>query len=135
MHAYPRTVLLTLAMLGLCATGWAPQAAGADAESPGVAADHEITDWRDRYLALGEDVYQWACAACHDEGTGGAPKTGDPDSWVNRSPLWSAVLLEHARQGYMEMPARGGHAYLSDRAVQAAGEYMLGVTFPDKPRD
>ena len=28
-----------------------------------------------------------------------------------------------------------GHPYLSDRAVTAAGEYMLGVTFPEKPTD
>lgn len=135
MHAYPRIVLLTLASAGLSIPGWAAEAVMMDSPAPASAADHEITDWRDRYLALGEDVYQWACAACHDEGTDGAPKTGDPGSWTNRSPLWSAVLLEHARQGYMDMPARGGHGYLSDRAVQAAGEYMLGRTFPDKPRD
>ena len=135
MHVYPRIVLLTLVSACLCVTGWAPKAAAADPDQPALAADHDITDWRDRYLALGEDVYDWACAACHDEGVGAAPKTGDPQSWVNRSPLWSAVLLEHARQGYMDMPSRGGHPYLSDRAVQAAGEYMLGKTFPDKPRD
>ncbi len=99
------------------------------------AEDYEIVSWRDRYLALGRDTYGWACAACHDEGTGGAPVKGDRDSWTNRSPLWSAVLLEHAKQGWLDMPARGGHPYLSDRAVEAAGEYMLHETFPEKLQD
>lgn len=100
-----------------------------------TAGDAEIVAWRERYLALGEDVYGWACAACHDTGERDAPRIGDRDSWSTRSPLWSAVLLEHAKQGYLEMPAKGGHPYLSDRAVQAAGEYMLGKTFPELPRD
>jgi cytochrome c5 len=125
---------LATLLAGLLGCGMAM--AGPAGETPELeAGDGEITAWRDRYLALGEDVYQWACAACHDEGSDGAPVTGDPQSWGNRSPLWSAVLLEHATQGFLEMPAKGGHTYLSDRAVQAAGEYMLGKTFPDKPRD
>ncbi len=107
------------------------------AHDPGTSAaeDAEIVAWRERYLALGEDVYTWACAACHDTGEQDAPRIRDRDTWSDRSPLWSAVLLEHAKQGYLEMPAKGGHPYLSDRAVQAAGEYMLGETFPELPRD
>lgn len=99
------------------------------------AEDHEIVAWRERYLAIGKETYDWACAACHDEGGDGVPRKGDRDSWSERSPLWSAVLLEHAKQGYLEMPAKGGHPYLSDRAVQAAGEYMLNATFPELPID
>ncbi len=99
------------------------------------AEDAEIVAWRERYLALGKDVFNWACASCHASDEGNAPQLGDRDNWSDRSPLWSAVLLEHAREGYLEMPAKGGHPYLSDRAVQAAGEYMLGVTFPEKPAD
>ncbi len=100
-----------------------------------AAVDAEIVAWRERYLALGKDVFNWACATCHASEESNAPQLGDRDNWSDRSPLWSAVLLEHARQGYLEMPAKGGHPYLSDRAVQAAGEYMLGVTFPEKPTD
>lgn len=109
--------------------------AGAEEAAGSEAEDAEIVAWRTRYLALGEDVYQWACAACHATGEQGAPRIGDRDAWTDRSPLWSAVLLEHAKQGYLEMPAKGGHPYLGDRAVEAAGEYMLGVTFPEMPRD
>ena len=134
MRAVMRHSLAAIFLTSLLSSGFSM--AGPAAETPALQAeDYEIIAWRDRYLALGEDVYEWACAACHDQGKDGAPVTGDRQSWSNRSPLWSAVLLEHARQGLLEMPAKGGHAYLSDRAVQAAGEYMLGKTFPDLPRD
>ncbi len=104
-------------------------------EGTSIEDDYEMVAWRDRYLELGQDVYEWACAACHAEGLDGAPKMGDRSAWSDRSPLWSAVLLEHAKDGHLEMPAKGGHPYLSDRAVEAAGEYMLTTTFPELPRD
>lgn len=106
-----------------------------DVDSADRPVDYEITSWRDRYMALGADVYDWACASCHDDGEYDAPRKGQREGWTDRSPLWSAVLIEHAKQGYLEMPAKGGHPYLSDRAVQAAGEYMLSETFPELPRD
>lgn len=132
-----RPTVCRLFLLGglaaLCASG------AAIGHDPGTGAteaqDAEITAWRDRYLALGEDVYEWACAACHSTGEKGAPRIGEREAWSDRSPLWSAVLLEHAKEGFLEMPAKGGHGYLSDRAVEAAGEYMLGRTFPERPRD
>lgn len=105
------------------------------AECQDVQDDSEIVSWRQRYLEIGELHYEWACAACHAEGKDGAPAIGDRDAWSNRSPLWSGVLLEHAKKGYLEMPAKGGHPYLSDRAIEAAGEYMLSKTFPELPRD
>lgn len=99
------------------------------------AEDAGIADWRERYLEVGRETYQWACAGCHDSGEQGAPRKGDRAAWADRSPLWSAVLLEHAKQGYLEMPAKGGNPLLGDHAVQAAGEYMLSETFPEKPVD
>jgi cytochrome c5 len=97
--------------------------------------DYPDDCWRARYLALGQETYQAACASCHDEGKDGAPVKGDRTTWSNRSPLWSAVLLEHAKNSYLDMPARGGQPDLSDRAVEAAGEFMLNETFPELPRD
>lgn len=91
--------------------------------------------WRARYLALGGETYEKACASCHDKKVDGAPLKGDRESWSGRSPLWSAVLLEHARNGYLEMPPKGGQPGLSDEAVEAAGEYMLCETFPEMLRD
>jgi len=91
--------------------------------------------WRARYLALGRETYTKSCASCHDGNMYGVPGKGDRDSWSGRSPLWSAVLLEHAKNGFLEMPAGGGQPELSDRAVEAAGEYMLCETFPEMLRD
>jgi len=97
--------------------------------------DYPKDSWRTRYLELGRETYESACASCHDENEDGVPIKGDRDSWSGRSPLWSAVLLEHAKSGYLDMPTKGGQAGLSDRAVEAAGEYMLNETFPELPRD
>lgn len=97
--------------------------------------DDNSPSWRERYLQLGQDTYQDTCAQCHDEGGEGAPVTGDQASWSNRSPLWSAILMVHAQDGHLGMPAKGGCAELTEREVTAAGEYMLSVTFPELPRD
>ena len=83
----------------------------------------------------GYDAYAQACASCHETGSNGAPVTGNPDDWVGRSPHWQAVLMEHANQGYLNMPAKGGHLELSRRTVNLAAEYMLSRTFPDRPPD
>jgi len=106
-------------------------------QTAGIPAytDHQQLNWRERYLELGRETYESACAACHDEGKDGSPAMGDRDSWANRSPLWSAVLIEHAKSGYLGMPSKGGQQELSDKAVQAAGDYMLSETFPELPLD
>ncbi len=91
--------------------------------------------WRESYLQLGRETYQRACASCHDDGSEGAPAMGDREAWAGRSPMWSAVLIEHAKGGYLDMPAKGGHPELTDRAVEAAGEYMLSETYPELPVD
>jgi len=81
----------------------------------------------------GSEAYQLVCATCHETGKFGAPLTGDADAWSGRSPHWEAVLFEHAKGGYMDMPAKGGRTELSDRSVVAAAEYMLSITYPDRP--
>lgn len=80
-------------------------------------------------------AYEHACADCHDTGKGGAPRTGDPLAWTDRSALWEAVLLEHAQKGYFTMPAHGLDGRFSDEEVAAAAQYMLEITHPDRPRD
>jgi len=76
----------------------------------------------------GEEAYRLACARCHDSGANGAPRIGDRDAWAARSWLWEAVLFEHAKRGYNEMPAKGGYAGLDDAVVERAVEYMLERT-------
>jgi cytochrome c5 len=83
----------------------------------------------------GQRAYERACARCHEQGLDGAPATGDSESWADRSSLWVAVLAEHARVGYLDMPSRGGEPDLTDQEVTAAAEYMLTLTHPDRPAD
>jgi len=101
------------------------------AQTEGVHAE----SWRESRLLEGQEVYQTACASCHEGGEGDAPVTGDRDAWSGRSDLWTAVLSEHAAAGYFDMPGKGGHGELSDDEVSAAVEYMLQKTFPEMPRD
>ena len=93
------------------------------------------SDWRTQRYETGKAIFEASCAKCHDNTGDAAPRIGDQDSWTDRSPLWSAVLFEHAKNGYLDMPAKGGDSALSGDDVEAAGEYMLSETFPDLPRD
>jgi len=88
-----------------------------------------------RNAVNGEAAYLEHCAGCHETGMLGAPREGEPGDWQARSTLWQAVLLDHARTGYFDMPAKGGKADLPDDIVEAAAEYMLEQTFPDRPKD
>lgn len=83
----------------------------------------------------GEAAYVEHCAACHETGMLGAPREGEPQDWKGRSNLWQAVLMEHAKTGFFDMPARGGNSELPDDVVSAAAEYMLEFTFPDRLED
>ncbi len=83
----------------------------------------------------GQAAYTEHCAGCHETGMLGAPRAGEPQDWASRSSLWQAVLMEHAKTGYFDMPARGGKTDLPDEVVDAATEYMLEQTFPNRPVD
>jgi cytochrome c5 len=113
----------------------APKETGPEAASKQASQEESADSWREQRLATGKKAYEQACASCHDEGLDGAPAIGDRETWSNRSPLWSAVLFEHSKTGYLKMPAKGDHEELTDQSVEAAGEYMLSVTFPELPLD
>lgn len=74
----------------------------------------------------GEGIYQSLCVACHGAGIAGAPKIGDSAAWEPRIAQGVEVLYEHSINGFNTMPARGGNAGLSDEAVKAAVDYMIG---------
>jgi len=100
--------------------------ARAQAASPSPAAqeaDPALT------AMTGPQVYQAACTACHANGVGGAPVTGDGEAWAARIEQGTETLYEHAIEGYMGdagyMPAKGGRADLSDAEVRAAVDYMV----------
>ncbi len=110
-------------LLFACSEGSKPETAEPPPEDP------------DYPLISGYEIYEAFCASCHDTGRGGAPVTGRPEDWEDRSQLWVAVLAGHVKAGYLEMPARGGSSPLSDLSVTEAVEHMMLQTFPEKPAD
>lgn len=88
---------------------------------------------REARFAEGRAIYDRSCASCHDPGAGDAPAIGVRQDWDDRSRLWTAVLFEHAKSGFLNMPAKGGATELSDRDVGAAAEYILSATYPELP--
>lgn len=97
--------------------------------------DNAVTDTGPTEMIDGEAAYMENCAGCHETGMMGAPREGQPADWEGRSNLWQAVLMEHAKTGYFEMPAKGGKSDLPDEVVNAAAEFMLEKTFPNRPKD
>ncbi|BCR04565.1 c-type cytochrome [Desulfuromonas versatilis] len=77
----------------------------------------------------GEAIYSKSCAACHEAGIAGAPKTGDQSAWAARLEKGMEALVKNAINGYQGeagmMPARGGNPALSDQEVEAAVHYMV----------
>jgi cytochrome c5 len=54
-----------------------------------------------------DELYSQSCATCHAAGVLGAPKSGDQAAWVPRLKQGMPLLIEHTRNGYKNMPARG----------------------------
>jgi cytochrome c oxidase cbb3-type subunit 3 len=108
---------------------------GEDPAPSAASGEVQAESWRESRILAGRDIYQEACASCHDKDKGDAPAIGDKDAWSGRSDLWTAVLSQHATAGYLEMPGKGGRGELTDDEVSAAVEYMLMKTYPELPRD
>jgi c(7)-type cytochrome triheme protein len=73
----------------------------------------------------GKAVYRQACAACHDSGAAGAPKTGAADQWKPRFAMGIGQLYKSATSGKGAMPAKGGQSSLSPAEVEAAVNFMV----------
>jgi len=73
----------------------------------------------------GATVYSSGCAACHDSGAAGAPKTGDAGAWAARIDKGMDTLVKHAYEGFNAMPAKGMCADCSEEEIAAAVEYIV----------
>lgn len=73
----------------------------------------------------GNEVYDSACAACHNSGAAGAPKLGDAGAWGDRIDKGLETLVDHAINGFNAMPAKGGCSSCSDEEIEVAVEYMV----------
>lgn len=125
-----------LLILALPSIGCSPEADNSPVIAQAADSEEALQPgWRQDRQALGKATYEAVCTSCHERGEGDAPRTGVREDWEDRSGMWEAVLFNHAKAGYLEMPERGGHPELSDEAVEAAAEYMLDVTFPELPKD
>ncbi|WP_020655367.1 c-type cytochrome [Massilia niastensis] len=77
-----------------------------------------------KVLQAGNAVYAAVCAACHDSGAAGAPKTGDNGAWGARLAQGYDTLIKHAIEGIRAMPAKGGNPDLDDVEVARAVVFM-----------
>jgi len=68
--------------------------------------------------------YQAKCFACHGTGALNAPKLGDKSAWKSRI-AQGDVVYSNAIKGKGNMPAKGGHASLSDDEVKSIVDYMI----------
>jgi cytochrome c5 len=77
----------------------------------------------------GKATYDATCAVCHGAGVAGAPKLGDKAAWATRlkAAKGKEGLHASALKGKGAMPPKGGNTSLSDDAVKAAVDYMLGA--------
>ena len=123
-----------LLLAGVCVLAVACKQPGDDHVSQDDAVGAEAMIETAETLS-GAAAYEKACARCHEQGDGGAPVTGDKDAWAGRSWLWEAILVEHAKQGYLGMPALGENMQLSDAEISLAAEHMLRQVHPEVPRD
>lgn len=64
-------------------------------------------------LKTGQQVYDYACIACHATGVASAPKLGDKIAWAPLIAEGQDVLTAHAWVGVRAMPAQGGATDLS----------------------
>jgi cytochrome c5 len=83
-------------------------------------------------LAVPEDgpsLYKAACTSCHDQGIGGAPKTGDKGAWGPRIAQGKATLYKHAIEGYTGkagvMPPKGGRIDIGDDLIKLGVDYLV----------
>ena len=75
--------------------------------------------------ALGEQIYQSRCSACHASGIAGAPKFADKAAWQGRIDQGMDVLVTHAVKGFKGMPAKGTCMTCSNDDIKAAVEFMV----------
>jgi cytochrome c5 len=82
----------------------------------------------------GEQIVKTVCAACHDAGVAGAPKTGDNAAWASRIKEGFQAMLEVAAKGKGAMPPKGGDASLTDEELARAVVFMAnksGASFKE----
>jgi cytochrome c5 len=124
--AFVVPVFVIIGLVYFVTSGNKPAAGAVDSELATAQRIQKIgvVEIRDanRPLAAGADVYKAQCAACHDAGLAGAPKTGDAGAWAARIATGYEALLNSALKGKGAMGAQGGGARVAV-APQGGGAY------------
>ncbi|MFT3760360.1 c-type cytochrome [Thauera sp.] len=84
----------------------------------------------------GEQIYKATCAACHEAGLVGAPKTGNAGDWGPRLVQGHNGLTASAIAGKGAMPPRGGGSDLTDTEVKRAVAFLAnsaGASYTEPP--
>ncbi len=77
-------------------------------------------------LADGKHIYETrTCHLCHENGTQGAPITGDKQAWAKRIAQNMDILYAHSIDGFNNMPERGACVDCTDAEIMAATKYMV----------
>ena len=69
-------------------------------------------------------LFENNCKACHGN-KAIAPVPGDKEAWAARIKQGNDTLYKHAIEGFQGMPAKGGHADMSDADVKGIVDYMV----------
>jgi cytochrome c5 len=113
---YPAIALCIAALLASCAQPAVQQKPTTTTRLPsGYRPD----------IRHGAKIYAAYCGNCHDKGKNGAPQLDDAEEWDERADAWPADIDRHVKLGFLAMPARGGHAKLSDADISDTIYYIL----------
>ncbi len=81
-------------------------------------------------------AWQWShsCALCHVTGDGGAPRLGNAEEWEPRLARGRQTLLEHAIEGFNNMPPLGYCMSCERDDLAALIHFMLPPSAPQDAR-
>lgn len=79
----------------------------------------------------GNEIFNLYCSVCHATGAAGAPKFGCVSAWGKRTAKGFAVLLQHAKNGFHFMPAKGTCLDCSEGELEDAMHYMINHSTKD----
>lgn len=77
-------------------------------------------------MPQGKEVYQQACARCHDRGLMGAPRIQDKEAMQALNAKGKEALYRATIKGVGRMPPKG-RANISDDEAKAATDYMVSA--------
>ncbi len=107
MKTNPRFILLAASLLALagCSGGKV---------QPGQKPD----------FARGGRIFDVYCAQCHLNADSEAPQMDEAGDWDMRTHEWASIMKDHAKNGFLRMPAKGGQPALSSQNIDDALYYM-----------